>query len=207
MADLRLACTGARVGSLCLPPFALCAGELVCLHLPDPVPDEAVDELVHVLTGARAAAGVRLFGRVVSAFPVHDDRNGFLRLLRPLRASAWLRRQGGMSSQAATAALGRIGLDRDWPLTHLAGNPRVLLGLEAAWAGGADAIVFKTAGIDPVGVQAVYAAVVSKVAVCPAIHLSCVVFQDGQPLRDCYPEATCLDLASSGAPALPAESA
>ncbi len=207
MADLRLVCTGARAGTLFLPPFQLRLGELVCLHLPHPLPDESEDDLVRALTGQQGVNGLRLYGRVLSAFPASDDRNGFLRLLRPLRATAWLRRMGGLSPKEASAVLRRLCLERDWLLTQLAGNPRTLLGLEAAWAAGAEAIIFRTCGIDYSGKQTAYAAVVSRLADCPAIHLSRFFFQNGQAIRDCVPGARCIDLTRLSAAPRPAESA
>ena len=113
-----------------------------------------------------------------------------------------------MSHDQARAVLQRIGLDGDWPITSLAGNPRTLLGLEAAWARGADAIVFQTSGwCDPSGVRAAYAAVAGRLAYCPAIHLSCVSFQDGRPHWDCFPGAVCIQLGDAAEARRPAESA
>jgi hypothetical protein len=207
MKDLRVACTGAQVGTVIVPPFSLRLGQLVCLHLPHPAPDGFEDALLRVLTGRRPAAGLRLFGRVAAAAPAQDDRIGLFRLLRPLRARRWLRQRSGMSEPEAGAALSRIGLDRDWPLTHLAGNPKTLLGLEAAWAGGAETILFWTNWCDPSGARAVYAAVASRLATCPAIHLSRLRFQDGRPTRDCFPGAACVELRDSSAAPIPAKTA
>lgn len=207
MANLRLACTGARVGTLFIPAFQLRLGDLVCLHLPHPLPDEAEDDLLRVLTGKQLSVGFRLLGRVLAAVQACDDRPPILRLLRPLRVTRWLRQRTGMSHQEANEVLRRIGLDQDWPLTHLAGNPKTLLGLEAAWACGAEAILFATYGMDYSGRQAAHGAVASRLASCPAIHLSRVFFQNGQLLRDCFTGATCIEVSHSSALPLPAESA
>jgi hypothetical protein len=207
MADLRLACTGARVGMVIIPPFSLRAGELICLHLPYPLPAGLQTEILGALTGKHPATGLRLFGRVLPAIPARDDRIAPFRLLRTLRATRWLRQQARISRNEASAALRRIGLDQDWPLTHLAGNPRTLLGLEAAWAAGAEAIVNWTNCCDPSGVRAVHMAVTSRLATCPAIHLSLLRFQDGRPVRDCLPGFTCVDLIDSSTPPLRAETA
>jgi hypothetical protein len=195
------------VGTVYIPPFSLRLGELVCLHLPHPIPDGFQGDLLHVLTGKRRVTGLRLFGRVLPAAPARDDRLGLFRFLRPLRAAQWLRKQAGMSRHEGSMALRRIGLDQDWPLTHLAGNPRTLLGLEAAWAGGAEVLVYWTNCCDPSGARAVHAAVASRLPTCPAIHLSFLRFQNGQPFRDCYPGVTCIDLAASSTSPLRAETA
>jgi hypothetical protein len=207
MTDLRMACTGARVGTVFIPPFLLRLGELVCLHLPHPLSDGLQDDLLGALTGKCSANGLRLFGRVLPAAPARDDRMGLFRLLRPLRTSRWLHQQAGMSRPEAGMALRRIGLDQDWPLTHLAGNPRTLLGLEAAWAGGAEVLVYWTSYCDPSGALAIHAAAASRLATCPAIHLSILRFQNGRPVRDCFPGVTCIDLTDSSTPPLRAETA
>ena len=207
MADLRVACSGTQVGAVFVPPFSLRLGELVCLHVPHPIPKGFQSDLLGVLIGKHSTKGLRLFGRVLTAAPAHDNRIGLFRLLRPLRATRWLRQQGGMSRSEAHMAQRRIGLDQDWPLTHLAGNPRTLLGLEAAWAGGAEALVYWTTCCDPSGALAVHATVASRLATCPAIHLSFLRFQNGRPVRDCLPGFTCLDLIDSSRPPLRAETA
>lgn len=97
MTDLRVACTGAQVGTVFVPPFSLRLGEVVCLHLPHPVPDGFEDDILRVLTGKRPAAGLRLFGRVAAAAPAQDDRMGLVRLLWPLWTTQWLRQRSGMS--------------------------------------------------------------------------------------------------------------
>ena len=136
MADVRISCAGVREGPLRLPPFDLRVGEAICLHLPAATSNAAEQDLIRTLTGRLAHPGCRLLGKVYAAAPAQDDRIGLLRLLRPLRATAWLRRRGGLSRKDAKAIVGAI-LDRDWPLMYLAGNPRTLLGLEAAWGRGA----------------------------------------------------------------------
>jgi hypothetical protein len=207
MTDLRMACTGARVGTVFIPPFPLRLGELVCLHMPYPLPTGFQSELLHALTGKHPTTGLRLFGRVLPAAPACDDRIALFRLMRASRAVRWLRQQTGMSRYEASMALRRIGLDQDWPLTHLAGNPRTLLGLEAAWAAGAEAIVYWTTSCDPSGVRAVHTSVTSRLAACPAIHLSFLRFQNDEPVRDCLPGFPCLDLIDTSTPPLRADTA
>ena len=207
MAELRLACTGARAGTVVIPPFSLRVGELICLHLPYHLPAGFQTELLRALTGKRPMTGLRLFGRVLPALPAADERIALFRFLGALRSTQWLRQQAGMPQHEANAALRRIGLDQDWPLTHLAGNPRTLLGLEAAWAAGAEAIVYWTTCCDPSGVRAVHTAVTSRLATCPAIHLSFLRFQNDEPVRDCLPGFPCLDLIDSSTPRLRAETA
>jgi hypothetical protein len=112
-----------------------------------------------------------------------------------------------MSLQEAESVLRRLGLEKDWPLTHLPSNPRALLGLETAWAVGAEGIVFGTSGLDPSGVRAVYTTIGSRLSRCPAVHLSRLLFQNGRPLRDCSPDARCIELTDVSVPSLPAESA
>ena len=207
MADVLISCAGVRTKALTIPPFVLRTGEAVCMHLPSPLADDAEADLIRVLTGARPAQGYCPSGRILAALPAFDDSKALWRLLRPTRAAEWLRRRTRLSQGQAVAAIRRMGLDPEQPLNRLAGNPRLLLGLEAAWAGGADAIVFGTAGCDPCGVQAAFTAAAARLRTCGAIYLSRLIFQDGRLLRDHFPGATCVELRAPSAMPLPAKTA
>ena len=71
----------------------------------------------------------------------------------------------------------------------------MLLSVEAAWLSGADVVVFTTAGLDPLGKEAVYEAVISHFHRGSAIHLSFPFFQNEQRQRQCFQGTTCLELA------------
>jgi hypothetical protein len=82
----------------------------------------------------------------------------------------------------------------DCPISSLARNPRTLLGLEAAWARGADVVVFSTVGCDPAGVRAVYDAVAARLHRGAAIQLSYLFLQSRTMRRDCFPGSVCVEV-------------
>lgn len=191
MPPLRIECDGIQVGSLWVPPFDLVAGQLLCLHLPVPHWSPDQEMLVEFLISGQAVPGLRRHGRVVHAAGPTSTRAGLLGGFRQLRPDEWLRREAGISRPGAEAIVQRLQLPPTTLLCRLAGNPRLLLALEAAWARGAEAVVFTTAGCDPLGVRAAYAAVESHLKECAAIHYS-ARFTNGS--RDCWAGATCLEI-------------
>jgi hypothetical protein len=201
MERLLVACEGITVGSLQVPPFELRAGRLVCLHVPGPADSADQFHLVQALTGARPLPGLRLFGRVEAAMPPTQPA-GLLGLFRRLpRAATWLSRSAGIPAAEAEAIVARLVQATDervgqLPIGHLPMNPRTLLGLEAAWARGADAIVFTTVGIDPRGYRLVFEAVSSRLPRCAAIRLSYARWTQGGWERACFPLGTCVELSS-----------
>jgi hypothetical protein len=197
MKNLLIDCEGITVGPLLVPRFQLGNEDLLCLHLPGPCFSREEDQLVQALAGKRPVPGLRVCGRVWpavwTAFPP-VSRAGLIGLFHRPRPVDWLCRVSGISREEAAAIVARLGLRPDWRICQLAGDPRALLGLEAAWAGGAEAILFTTAGLDPLGRRAVFQAVRAHVGRCPAIHLSHMYTTQGRWERYCPPGAACLEV-------------
>jgi hypothetical protein len=160
---LRLSCDGFTVGSLRIPAFSLRAGECLCVHLSGPMDDPAVEQLIQILTGEKPMPAVRLFGRVLWAAPRRKARRGLFGLF-------W---KGRIEPLSATA--------------------KTVLGVEAAWLAGAQVVGFTTAGLDPLGREAVYEAVSAHFPQGSAIHLSFPFLQNGQRLRGCFAGTTCIE--------------
>jgi hypothetical protein len=198
MQPIRIACDGAQIGPLRLPPFQLKTGEAVTLLLPRPFPEHAQEHLLQALTRAGSVPGIQHFGRVEWAAPAVAPR-GWLALWRQGRLTQprpvdWLRANANLSGAEADTVVGRLGLNPRWRLSELAMNPRTLLGLEAAWARGAEVVVFQTSGCDPAGVREVFAAVASRLQKCSAIYLSHGFWSQDQFQRDCLPGASCIEV-------------
>src|SRR5262249_31445005 len=139
--------------------------------------------------------GLHFLGRVERAQPATPKR-GLFGLFRRQRIIDWLCKSAGIPRTDALAILNRLGSydDRlkrgELPLDFLAGNPRTLIGVEAAFARGAEVIVFMTVGLDPLGREAVFQLVSSGLHQCAAIHL-------GYPLIDgerICPKGRCIEL-------------
>jgi hypothetical protein len=164
---------------------------------------EEESQIIEILTGKRAVPGLHLHGRVDVAYRP-SARAGLLGVFRPPRPVDWLRRSGGLSQTEAHAIVARLGLKPEWRLNQLAGTPRMLLGLEAAWARGADVVVFSTAGLDPLGTQEVFREVAAKLDKGAAVHLCYPFVQNGQEKRACFPGGSCIALInqSGSAPSL-----
>jgi hypothetical protein len=192
MNPVRISCDGVIIASLSLPPFQLKLGEVLCLHLPSPALSKEETHLINALTGKRLVLGLHLFGRVCFAAP--PTRRGIFGLFRSLHPIDWLRHSGGLLRAEAEAIIERLGLKPEWRLSQLPATPRTLLGLEAAWAQGAEVVVFSTTGLDPTGVLAVFEAVASRLDRCAAISLSYPSVQNGQMKRDCFRGALCLEV-------------
>jgi hypothetical protein len=172
MESVCFSCEGFQLGPLAVPPLEVHRGELVCLHLPY-LPSLVVQlQLIRLLTGVRRAPAVHCQGRIVWAEPA-AARGGFLpHLFNRQSAIAWLCHTAGISRSEARAISERLGIDRHTQVEALSANPRNLLGVEAAWARRADAIVFSTAGCDFDGIRATYEAVLARLEQHAAIHLS-----------------------------------
>jgi hypothetical protein len=195
MSTLRVSCAGVTVASLSIPAFQLNTGQAVNLLLPR----SAFFELIPVLTGQQVVSGFQVFGRSIWAEPASHPRNIFTLLrhgrIRQPTPAEWLRgRATHYSRVEAEAVVARLGLRPQWRLCQLAGNPRMLLGLEAAWAQGADIVVFGTVGCDPRGVQLVFDAVASRLGQCAVIYLSTVYVSNGAEGRNLFPGASSVDV-------------
>jgi hypothetical protein len=170
--------------------FSLTPGKLLCLHVPA-WQDSSEDRLlVDALTGKCQVPGLRLIGRVEFArLPVGGKR--LLGLFGRQSVVNWFCQTTGGSRAQALAVLERLGLPAKTRVDELPMTPRILLALEAAWARGADVIVFRTAGTDPAGRNAIFQAVTARLSQAAAIHLS-YALTDGR--RICPPQATCINL-------------
>jgi hypothetical protein len=193
-----ITCGGSVVGSLRLPAFTLKTRGFVCLHLPGAVDSEGSRRVAQVLAGERTAAGLEVTARVCRAAPP-TQRAGLLGLVRRPRAVDWLRRSGHLTRAQAEAVVTRLVHAADGRVEHLRvgqlpGTPRVLLGLEAAWARAAEVVLFTTAGLDPLGRRMVYQAVAARLPQCAAVHFSHEYTTQGRWERDCYEGASCVEV-------------
>lgn len=195
MAVSRLQSSGFTLGSLQVPAFSLAAGEWLSLLLPGPADSADAENLVAVLTAERRQPGVSVYGRVVHAVAVQPP-TGLRGLLPHPHARNWLRREAGISTESAAAIIRKIGPRADNRVGRVPWTARVLLGLEAAWARGAETLIFTTVGLDPRGCATVFAAVQDRLAVCSAIHLSYPVMTNGRWERLCPPGATRVEVKS-----------
>lgn len=201
MDQLLVKSDGFPVGSLHIPAFQLRAGECICLHFPEPVVSVEVEQLVGVLTGKISLPGVQLFGRFRWAAPLCKHRYGLAGLFRPMRVADWLSRIAGAAPAQAQIILQKLHpLERDNLIGRLPGTPKTLLSIEAAWLAGADVVIFTTAGLDPLGREAVYQAVASHFLQGSAIHLSFPYRQNERWGRQCFAGTTCLELKRSTEP-------
>jgi len=192
---------GFSIDSLRIPAFQLRSGEGLCLHLPPIMFSPEVEQLIRVLTGKTPLSGIQLFGQVLWAAPVRNRRYGLTGLFRPMRVADWLSRIAGASPAQVQTILQKLHPSRrDSCIEQLAGTPRTLLSIEAAWLAGADVVVFTTAALDPLGREAVYQAVASRFPQNSAIHLSFPYLQNNQWQRQCFPGTTCLELRQATEP-------
>lgn len=192
MQPARIICDGVTVSSWELPPFQLCPGDLLCLHVPAPADYAEEAQLVRVLTGVETYPGLRVYGRVFNAEPARP-RSGLRRLLGQPTLAHWLAHGGGITPAEATRQVEELGLHPLDRLNHVAGTPRLLLGLASVWNRGAEAIIFSTAGLDPLGREAAVNAVRSHLQTCPAILLSHPCWVNGETIRQCPPGSRCLE--------------
>jgi hypothetical protein len=110
----------------------------------------------------------------------------------------WLRRAGRVNRDEAQRVVSGLGLKPEWRLCQIAGTPRALLGLEAVWARGAEVVIFSCVGLDPLGRQAVFEAVSSRLSSGAAVYLSYAYTTQGRYERDHLPGASCLDPVKPG---------
>jgi hypothetical protein len=193
MQDIRIYCEGVTTGPLWVPPFQLRVEDFICLHMPCLSNSKEERLVVELLTGELPDRRISLSGRVLLADPPVCPA-GFFGLFRRTRVANWLQRKASIPAPEARAIASRLGLHGDDQVCRLPGNPRALLGLEAAYARGAEAIIFSTVGIDFRGRKAVHESVLSRIDQCPAIHLSFQYWTQGRLERFCHPRARCIDV-------------
>jgi hypothetical protein len=185
-----ISCEGVTIGGLRLPPFQLESGQLICLHMPCLANSKEEHQVIQLLTGDMPARGLSISCRVLFAEPP-EFRSGLLSLFRRPRVGRWLQKKAGVSPTEATVIANRLGLETSEQICRLEGSPKVRLGLEAAWARGAQAIIFSTLGCERLPLLE---AVLSHIDQCPAIHLSYPFWNQGQRRRECHPRARCIEV-------------
>jgi hypothetical protein len=197
----RLLCEGAKVGALYVPPFALVPGSCVCLHLPSPITDDT-ERLARALTGREVVRGIHIESRVLSAVLWDLPYPGrFLRIFYRPRIESWLRSLRIPPSKI-TGILARHGWTNKTRLEQLPGTPKTLLVLEAAWAQNAEALVFTTMGLDPLGEMRVNEAVAQRLDDCPAVYLSTQYTCNGELGRRCFKPGICIEAVAADSLAL-----
>src|SRR5690606_25623476 len=96
------------------------------------------------------------------------------------QAVEWLCVQTGLAREEASPWLQaercpwlrRVQLQANTPLAEMAGTPKKLLGIQAAFALRPDTIVFDTDGLDPMGIRDALHAVTAQLGDCSAIYLT-----------------------------------
>jgi hypothetical protein len=101
---------------------------------------------------------------------------------------------------AVHTLLARLGLRPEEEIARIGLNQRCLVGLEAAWACGAEVLVFDTLGTDCMGRQSLFKAVSAHLEQCPAIYLSYLYITQGRTERGCPPGARCIEIQRKAAP-------
>jgi len=189
MSGVVMECRGFQAGNLLVPSFELGLGSAICLHLPDGHGSTA--SLVSGLSHPNPAIQLPVrFAR----WPTHL-RRGLLGFFREVRVVDWLCREASIDPSNALAIMARIPLSADSKLARLAGTPRVLLAIEAAYARGTQALIFTTGGLDPQGKDAVFSLVNRNLDRCAALYLSTPFSCNGLWDRSHFPGAKCLDVA------------
>lgn len=185
MADIRIDNQGFCIGRWDFPPFKLRCGECVTLCLPKEAPSEE-ERIVACLTGMELVPGLNVHTKVLFAKPASIP-SGWRRWIRNPTPFTWLQKNTTLSDDAIGSFLHEYKMDRNIPLSHLAGNPRMLLGLKAAYAREPEVVVFSTQGLDPMGVREAFRMVNNHLPQCSAIYLAWPFFCQGQELHDFFP--------------------
>jgi len=190
---VRIRSSGFCLAGLSIPAFQLAPGDHLCLHLPCTSESPAEVALVAALEGSRPVPGLEVTARVVWARPASSPTSLRERLW-PATVAGFLQRSAGLTRSEARAISLELGLRGEDAVCRSPGTPKQLLGLAAAWAGNAEAILYSPVGLDPLGRDAVFAAVKAKADVCPAIHLSHAFWTQGRYERQCPGGARCVDV-------------
>jgi hypothetical protein len=160
-------------------------------------------QVIQLLTGETSARGLYVLNRVFFADPP-EFRAGILSIFRRPRIGDWLRNKAGISLAQATVIAKGLGLETREQICRLEGTPKARLGLEAAWARGAVAIIFSAVGYERLSVQE---AVLSHIEQCPAIELSYPFWTQGQRKRECHSRARCIEVTQIAETVAPLKSA
>jgi hypothetical protein len=194
MADIRVDSQGFSIGRWYFPPFTLRGGESVTIRLP---PKALVDEdrITRCLTGVECVAGLKTEARIICAKPAASP-TGWRRWFQAPTPFVWLKKNTSLSDDAVRFFLVEHQIDLKIPLSRLAGTPRTLLGLQAAFARRPDVIVFSMNGLDPMGVRETFRIVAEHLWQCSAIYLAWPMTCQEQIVHDFFPgsaEVTVID--------------
>jgi hypothetical protein len=201
MNPICLISEGIRLGEIDVPAFELRRGEALCLHVPSLLSEATRFRLIYALAGNQPVSEIRPVCRVVYAEHATSRRWGITHLFRRMRMTEWLQHEAGVSPQTAQAIreecrtiLGDKDFSEDWPISHIPGDARALLGLQAAWAAGAEVIVFHLIGLGALGSEKLYEVIRARLDRCAAIELNHEYLTQGRRERDCMPGARCIEL-------------
>jgi hypothetical protein len=157
---------GFRAGTVRIPAFALNRGEWLVLCWPTNFGSDSENRFYDALSGSALCPdlALRATAKIVAQFG---------RWAEPLyRHRTLAELLGALSAEDRSRLSGEIEFQRlapSAPLDHLPGTSRVLAGLMLASSSG-EILVFNTAGLDPTGVQRVYAYLADKMK----LGISCI---------------------------------
>lgn len=190
MASVQLESLGFEIGSLSFPPFLLRGGEAITLYLPM---HTEVDQqhFVQCLIGRQRPPGLVIHASVLLAMPAKPS-SSWLGWLRSQTPFDWLRKNTPLNKDQIHDILNKHELERNLPLSNYAGTPRALLGLEKAYALGAEVVIFSTSGLDPLGFQRVFRTVEEHLPECSAIYMAPPYLCQGIERHNQFPGSLCL---------------
>ena len=209
MDDIRITSKGVEDGPLTIPPFELRRGQALCLQIPYPVGCDIDIRLAALFLGRRSKSGLWINSRVRWVEALRDMPrpphwlDSFLHKMWPSpRTVDWLRKNGRLSHEQATVILDRLGIAPQLRCNRFCGTPKTLMKLEGAWANGAEVVVLSICGLDPLGRQAVFAAVTGHLQTCSTIYLAYPYLHQWQLFQDAIPGIKHLALGYRGSKVL-----
>jgi hypothetical protein len=184
MSDLctnpRVTCDGLIIGRCRVPSFEARAGELIKVEFPhDRVAEQR--ELLSLLSARHPRGPIRVAGKVV-VVEKPRSRWEFVEMFHRQTALEWLCKRTGLPQEEAMPWLQadrcpwleRSRVTPDAPIAYMAGTPRKLMGVQAAFAMRADVVLFDTEGLDPLGIRDTLTAVAAQLGNSSAIYLTWV---------------------------------
>jgi hypothetical protein len=176
----HLLCEGLNIGKCRVPAFEIHAGEMIKLEFPA---RRAIDQraLLGVLSAPSPAGPIRAAGKVIVVGKPRS-RWEFVELFHRQTAVEWLCKQTGLPREQALRWLQadacpwlrRENITPQTPIAYMAGTPRKLMGVQAAFAMRADVVLFDTEGLDPLGVRDVLFGVAGQLGDSSAVYLTWV---------------------------------
>jgi hypothetical protein len=198
MAKLLMDSTGWEIGSWRFPAFQLREGQAITLSLPSGARADRVEEpVLCCLTGKQKAAGLEVFASVVSVVKA-NPKSGWSSWFKSYTPSAWLKDNTPLTDVEISSLLSKHRIDNRFPLASYALTPRFLLGLMKTYTLEAEAVVFDTAGLDPMGCQTVFRIVEEHLPKVSAIYLAWPFYCNGVLNRYQMPGSLCLSVADLG---------